>query len=305
MYRGRFAPSPTGPLHAGSVVAALASWLDARAHHGRWLIRIEDVDLPRCPPGMAELVLQQLAALGLVSDEAVMHQSQRLPAYAHALGQLDAQASVYACTCSRRRLELHWGSEHIGPRPYPGWCRLHPITPKPALPSPGGGDIQADGVAWRLRVPSQPIAWVDRRLGAQTQAVDLEVGDFVVRRSDGLWAYQLAVVCDDAAQGITHVVRGEDLADNTARQIVLQDALGLSTPAYWHGPLVWAEDGHKLSKQTGAQAIDTADAVQTLNAAARVLSLPEAASGASLGDALAAWVAAWRHRWVLPPLAKA
>ena len=298
MYRGRFAPSPTGPLHAGSVVAALASWLDARAHHGQWLIRIEDVDLPRCPPGMDALVLQQLAALGMVSDEPVMHQSQRFGTYAQALMQLHAHGQVYACTCSRRRLALHWGDAPAGPRPYPGWCRRQPVRPEPPLPS-GTAPAHAPppGVAWRLRVPEAAVHWQDRRLGAQAQAVDQAVGDFVVYRADGLWAYQLAVVCDDHAQGITHVVRGEDLADNTARQIVLQQALGLNTPVYWHGPLVWAADGQKLSKQTGAQAIELVHPVDTLNAAARMLSLPLAPPGTSLGDALALWVAAWTSRW--------
>ena len=211
---GRFAPSPTGPLHAGSLVAALASWLDARALHGRWLLRIEDVDAPRCLPGMDRVIVQQLAALGLLSDEPPLWQSTRSAAYQAALERLLAAGLAYPCGCTRRDIE---GALAAAGRPrtrfeaavYPGTCRtgLHGRAPRAirlrTCRQGAGGDIVID--------------WHDRRLGAQQQNVTRAVGDFVLKRADGLWAYQLAVVVDDAAQGVTHVVRGEDLADNTAR----------------------------------------------------------------------------------------
>jgi glutamyl-Q tRNA(Asp) synthetase len=249
-YRGRFAPSPTGPLHAGSLVAALASWLDARAQGGTWLVRIEDVDGPRCPAGTAELILGQLQRCGLVADEPPQWQSTRETRYAQALRHLVATGRAYPCGCTRKDIDdalaaqgtLH---QRHAERVYPGTCR-HGLGGRPAR-------------AWRQRSDDGeggPVAidWVDRRLGPQGQDVTHAVGDFVLRRADGLWAYQLAVVVDDADQGITHVVRGEDLADNTARQVLLQRALGLPTPAYLHTPLVLAADGHKLSKQNGAAA---------------------------------------------------
>jgi glutamyl-Q tRNA(Asp) synthetase len=281
-YRGRFAPSPTGPLHAGSLVAALASWLDARAHRGRWLVRIEDVDTPRCVPGADREILAQLAACGLVPDEPPVWQSARGALYQAALDRLMAAGQAFPCACSRKDIEQALAAQGR-PRvrgheaPYPGTCRsgLH------GRPARG----------WRLRVPDGVVAWTDRRLGPQAQDVRREVGDFVLKRADGLWAYQLAVVVDDADQGITHVVRGEDLADNTPRQLVLQRALGLQQPAYLHTPLVLGADGEKLSKQNGAQPLDLSDPLAALNAAARVLGLP-ARQGAP-AEALAAWVTAW------------
>ncbi len=210
-YRGRFAPSPTGLLHAGSLVAALASWLDARAHGGAWLVRIEDIDTPRCLPGAGEAMLGQLAACGLRPDEPPWWQSTRGAAYAAALRQLRAEGHAYDCGCTRKDIELYWLARGVpheaeAERVYPGTCRtgLHG-RPSRAV------RFRADGV----------VHWLDRRLGAQQQDVAAAVGDFVLHRADGLWAYQLAVVVDDAAQGITDVVRGEDLADNTARQILL------------------------------------------------------------------------------------
>jgi glutamyl-Q tRNA(Asp) synthetase len=291
-YAGRFAPSPTGPLHAGSLVAALASWLDVRAHaafdhRARWLIRIEDVDTPRCVPGVAEVILSQLAACSLVPDAAPVYQSQRGALYQAALDRLVADSLAYPCACSRKDIEDAYAALGLqrarhAELVYPGTCRegLHGKTAR----------------AWRLRVPegndtASSVRWEDRRLGAQQQDVSRDVGDFVLKRADGLWAYQLAVVVDDAAQGVTDVVRGEDLADNTARQIVLQRALGLPTPRYLHTPLVRAADGQKLSKQNGAQALDTRDALMALNAAAASLGLP-AATG-SVPDALAFWVRIW------------
>ena len=278
-YRGRFAPSPTGDLHAGSLVAALASWLDARAHRGVWLVRIEDVDTPRCVAGGAELILSQLAACGLLPDETPWLQSQRGAAYASALRQLRASGHAYPCGCTRKDIDAasHQPHRRFGERIYPGTCR-NGLRGKPER----AARLRADGV----------VHWHDRRLGAQQQDVAAEVGDFVLRRADGLWAYQLAVVVDDAAQGITHVVRGEDLADNTARQIVLQRALGVATPAYLHTPLVLAPDGHKLSKQNGALPLDLAEPVSALRAAAAVLELPDL-QAATPTEWLAQAVSAW------------
>ncbi|MCM3565173.1 tRNA glutamyl-Q(34) synthetase GluQRS [Hydrogenophaga intermedia] len=289
-YRGRFAPSPTGPLHAGSLVAALASWLDARAHQGVWLVRIEDVDGPRCVPGADRLILDQLTACGLVSDEPVQWQSMRGDAYEAALQRLVAQGDAYPCACSRQDIELALLAagtprERHQAAIYPGTCRPE-----------RGGLRGRPARAWRFRAPLRArVDWADRRLGPQTQDVARAVGDFIIKRADGLWAYQLAVVVDDAAQGITHVVRGEDLADNTARQILLQRALGLTTPAYLHTPLVLGPNGEKLSKQNGAQALALGDPVVALNAAARVLDLP--ASSGSVAEALAHWTARWGARW--------
>jgi glutamyl-Q tRNA(Asp) synthetase len=288
-YTGRFAPSPTGLLHAGSLVAALASWLDARAHGGQWLVRIEDVDTPRCVPGADLAILQQLADCGLVPDSPVLWQSQRHAAYQSALDSLVLEAWAYPCGCSRKDIET--AIEEAQARSvarhqaavYPGTCR-HGLNGKPAR-------------AWRLDVQAVQTAlglpalthWSDRRLGPQPQNVCAEVGDIVLRRADGLWAYQLAVVVDDAAQGITHVVRGQDLADNTARQIVLQHALGLPTPQYLHTPLVLGANGEKLSKQNGALALDLQHPIKALNAAAHALGLPELPEHTPINQALIHW----------------
>jgi glutamyl-Q tRNA(Asp) synthetase len=282
-YVGRFAPSPTGALHAGSLVAALASWLDARAHGGRWLVRIEDVDAPRCVPGAAQTILRQLADCGLNPDETPVLQSRRGALYQAALDRLLLEGRAYPCACSRRDIELalqtqgrpHRRKEELV---YPGTCR---------------DGLQGRAArAWRFRVPAGSVAWHDRRLGEQRQDVHAQVGDFVLKRADGLWAYQLAVVVDDAQQGITDVVRGEDLADNTARQILLQRALDSPTPRYLHTPVVLAHNGEKLSKQNGAQPLDTRDAMSALNAAARVLGLPSHEGPAP--QALASWQFQWR-----------
>ena len=310
-YRGRFAPSPTGPLHAGSLVAALASWLDARAHGGQWLVRIEDVDTPRCVPGADHTILQQLAVCGLHPDATPLWQSQRGALYQQALDQLVSAGLAYPCACSRKDIEQALaargdGKPRHGELVYPGTCR----------PERGGLHGQP-GRAWRLHTdsaifkqnwPLEPmdiartapelvanqsnvLHWVDRRLGPQSQDVAQAVGDFVLKRADGLWAYQLAVVVDDAAQGISHVVRGEDLADNTARQIGLQRALGLPTPHYLHSPLVLGANGEKLSKQNGAQALDTTHPLDTLNRAAHTLGLPPQTG--AIADALARWTLQW------------
>lgn len=258
-YVGRFAPSPTGPLHAGSMVAALASWLDARAHGGRWLVRLEDVDRPRCVAGAGEAILAQLDRCGLRPDGPVLWQHERDDAYQAALAALVQKRLAYPCTCTRRDIEAALealGVVHTrhGERVYPGTCRppsntdasVGEVVSAPALDR----DDAPRSSAWRLRLDPGVVHWVDRRLGTQSQDVAREVGDFVLRRADGIWAYQLAVVVDDAAQNVTHVVRGEDLCDNTARQIALQRDLALPTPVYLHTPLVRAADGEKLSSST-------------------------------------------------------
>ena len=309
IYKGRFAPSPTGPLHAGSLVAALASWLDARAHKGRWLVRIEDVDTPRCVPGADHIILQQLSACGLAPDEKPIYQSQRGAAYQQALDQLLTAGRAYPCACTRRDIAnslAGCGQERArhGELVYPGSCRSG-LQGRPAR-------------AWRLLTDeyqsNTPIAlielghdafkiesifddakvrWQDRRLGPQTQNVSRDVGDFVLKRADGLWAYQLAVVVDDAAQEITHVVRGEDLADNTARQLLLQRALGLATPRYMHTPLMRGVNGEKLSKQNGAQALDVSDPLAALTQAGLALGLC-----APLGTTTAAgWLEQALRQW--------
>jgi glutamyl-Q tRNA(Asp) synthetase len=282
-YRGRFAPSPTGPLHAGSLVAALASWLDARAYGGQWLVRIEDVDQPRCPEGMGELILRQLAVCGLVPDEVPLWQSRRSAEYLAARDRLLREGHAYACGCTRSEIEAVLASRgvitaHGQEWVYPGTCRqgLHGKPPR----------------ATRFRAVSGVTFWRDRRLGPQAQDVVVEVGDFVLHRADGLAAYQLAVVVDDAAQAITHVVRGEDLADNTPRQIQLQSALGLAMPRYLHTPLVMAADGHKLSKQNGAQPLDLDDPLKALQSAGKLLGLP-GLPAATPPDWLQQGVAAW------------
>ena len=271
-YVGRFAPSPTGLLHAGSLVAALASYLDARQRGGLWLVRIEDVDTPRCIQGADVALLEQLRLCGMVSDAPVMYQSQRNAAYEAALGQLIKRGLAYPCGCSRKDIEAAQAEQgrlkqrHTA-AVYPGTCR-NGLQGKAAR----AWRLDVQRVINTLQLPT-PLQWQDRRLGEQTQDVAQEVGDFVLRRADGLWAYQLAVVVDDAAQGVSDVVRGEDLADNTARQILLQRALGLPTPRYLHTPLVFGANGEKLSKQNGAQALDLSNPLQAVNQAARVLGL--------------------------------
>lgn len=241
-YRGRFAPSPTGPLHAGSLAAALASWLDARAHGGQWLVRIEDLDPPREVPGAARRILQTLARFGLASDEAPVFQSRRGDLYQAALRQLERADLVYGCACSRADVVAAQRTLGLSADIYPGTCRS------------GTGGRPARAV--RLRVPDAAIGFDDRAGGRFVQNLARDVGDFVIRRADRLWAYQLAVVVDDAEQRITDVVRGADLLQNTPRQIFLQRALGLPTPRYLHVPVVTNPRGEKLSKQTGAAALD-------------------------------------------------
>ncbi len=281
-YVGRFAPSPTGPLHLGSLVAALASWLDARAAGGRWLVRMEDLDRPRCDQASADTILRQLEAYGFVWDGAVLYQSRRDDAYAAALDVLKAQGAVFACTCTRSQLAQAPRNVE-GEIVYPGTCRLRPVP-------------HGEKYAWRLRVEDVSVHFEDRIHGALGQDLVREVGDFVIKRADGLFAYQLAVVVDDAFQAVTQVVRGADLLWNTPRQIHLQALLGLPTPAYAHVPLVTNAAGQKLSKQTLAPALPERGRRLVLAQALAALGHPPPADlvGAR-PDELLAWASAHWH----------
>jgi glutamyl-Q tRNA(Asp) synthetase len=284
-YRGRFAPSPTGPLHAGSLAAALASWLDARAAGGAWLVRIEDLDPPREVPGATGLIVAALAACGMESDEPVLHQSQRSEAYEAALRELESTDLVYGCDCSRRAIDAAIAARPGWPEGvYPGTCARRSIDPAAAR-------------AWRVRVPAATVSFNDRLAGRIGQDLARDVGDFVLRRADGLWAYQLAVVVDDGYQRVTDVVRGADLLDNTPRQIFLQQTLGLATPRYMHVPLVRNAGGEKLSKQTFAPAIDTRNALAELERSAAHLGLSRIGAS-SVAAFLAAATRAWRDRFL-------
>lgn len=248
-YRGRFAPSPSGPLHDGSLLAAMASYLDARAHDGQWLLRIEDIDTPRVVPGADQTIMSQLLTLGMHWDEEPVWQSRRLHLYQAAFDALARRGLVYGCACTRQ--ELPWG-------PYPGTCR-HGLPP--------GRNARA----WRVRVEDGIEAFEDRWQGPQRQNVAAEVGDFIVKRADGLWAYQMVVVVDDGEQQITDIVRGSDLLDSTARQRVLARHLGLTYPRVMHVPLLRDAVGRKLSKQNHAAALDVTRPIQTLNKAWKAL----------------------------------
>jgi glutamyl-Q tRNA(Asp) synthetase len=287
-YRGRFAPSPTGPLHFGSLVAALASYCDARAAGGEWLVRIEDVDEPRSRAGAESAILDTLTRYGFAWDGPVVRQSERSAEYERALARLCTIGSVYPCACTRRDLELApFGA--TGERVYPGTCR--------------------DGIAsdhrhraQRVRVDATPISFVDRLQGPQRQDLAHDIGDFVVRRADGLFAYQLAVVVDDALQGMTTIVRGADLLASTPRQIFLQQLLGMPTPEYLHVPVALNRAGEKLSKQTHAQSLPD-DPMPPLLAAWRFLDQRAPDVRLHSADTFLAWaVSAW-SRAQLPPVA--
>ena len=261
--RGRFAPSPTGPLHFGSLVAALASYCDARAKGGEWLLRIEDVDEPRSRAGAADAIVRALVRHGFRWDGEIVRQSKRTLSYGNALEALVAKGHAYRCACTRRELE-NGALSSTGERVYPGTCR-------------DGIDLSRSARAeraWRVRVGDSTIAFVDRLQGAQAQDLARDVGDFVVKRADGLFAYQLAVVVDDAAQAITDVVRGADLLSSTPRQIHLQQLLDLPSPTYLHIPIAVNAAGEKLSKQTRALALPD-DALSALLAAWRFLDQPQ------------------------------
>jgi glutamyl-Q tRNA(Asp) synthetase len=287
-YRGRFAPSPTGPLHFGSLVAAMASYLDARACGGQWLLRMEDVDEGRVVPGAADDILRTLETFGFRWDGELLVQSDRKDAYQEAIATLKQHGHAYDCGCTRR--EVAAAAQRHGPEGpiYPGTCR-HGLPPGKRPRSV------------RLKVPDRSIRFVDRIAGPIHHNLARELGDFVIHRADGYTAYQLAVVLDDAAQGINQVVRGADLLLSTPRQIYLQELLGLATPEYAHIPLVRGEDGHKLSKQDSAHPVRTADPLPALLSGLLFL-------GQSLPEGRPASVEAfWQHaipRWDIERVAR-
>lgn len=276
---GRFAPSPTGPLHVGSLVAAVASWLFARRDDGRWLVRVEDIDTPRVVPGSAEEILAALRRYGLEWDGEVVWQSRRIDRYEAALQRLREKRLVYDCACSRAELQRAASAPNGAEAVYPGFCRDGLPAGKTAR-------------AIRFRAPDEAIAFDDLLRGHIEECVSARTGDFVVRRADGLFAYQLAVVVDDAEQGVTQVVRGADLLDSTARQIALQRALDYPTPQYAHVPLVYGPDGTKLGKRDGAlplPQLDEARVRETLALALRHLGIErefEGTPGEMLENAL-------------------
>ena len=297
-YRGRFAPSPTGPLHAGSLVAALGSWLDARKNKGKWLLRIEDLDAPRCIPGADQEIMRQLQSCGLFWDEGPIWQSKRLERYKTALECLNRLQIVYPCTCTRQSIASALEAQGvITPRNqemvYPGSCRPHEI------PTYQPENTLLTEAALRLALPIDlTIEFEDLALGKQSQDLNREVGDFVLRRRDGMFTYQLAVVVDDAEQGINHIVRGADLLSNTARQIHLQGMLGYATPSYLHLPVVLDAHGEKLSKQTLASAIkteNTQEALKELRKAGKYLGLRDLPDGKATSTA--EWLLAATQTW--------
>ncbi|WP_019342100.1 tRNA glutamyl-Q(34) synthetase GluQRS [Stutzerimonas stutzeri] len=268
-YIGRFAPTPSGYLHFGSLIAALASYLDARAVGGRWLLRMEDLDPPREMPGAQTSILQALEAYGFQWDGQMVRQSERLDVYNEVIGRLRQDGHAYACTCSRKQLQAFAGL-------YPGFCRE------------AGRDTH--DAAIRLRVPDRTYSFSDRVQGHYSQDLAREVGDFVIRRRDGLIAYQLAVVLDDAWQGVTDIVRGADLLDSTPRQLYLQELLGLPQPRYLHVPLIIQPDGHKLGKRYRSPPLQPAEATPLLLRALRALGQP---TPSELSDALPGEVLTW------------
>lgn len=251
MVIGRFAPSPTGPLHFGSLVAAVASYCDAKSQGGQWLVRIEDVDTTRRVDGASQEIIHALQRYGFNWDGDIIYQSQRSDLYQQALDLLRQQNLAYPCTCSRKEIADSSTRKGIEGAIYPGTCRQFPI--KPGTPA-----------AWRLKTENEVISFEDAIQGHQQHHMATEIGDFVIKRADGLFSYQLAVVVDDALQGVTHVVRGADLLQSTTRQIYLQKSLGYATPAYAHIPLVLNEHGQKLSKQTLANALPQDNVKDTL-----------------------------------------
>ncbi len=287
-YVGRFAPSPTGPLHAGSLVAALASYLDAKTHRGRWLLRIEDIDEARTVPGAAEDIIATLAALGMQPDGEVVWQSSRKSLYEAAFDRLASW--IFACGCTRKEIaDSRVALAADGAAIYPGTCRAGLAAGRPAR-------------AWRLRVPdvgnpAGTICFDDRWQGEIREELARAVGDFVLRRADGFWAYQLAVVVDDAEQQVTDVARGADLLESTARQIYLQRLLQLPTPRYLHVPVVTNELGEKLSKQTGARALDLAHPVDELRRAADRLGLSVNTAASTVEAFWNAALPLWRARF--------
>ena len=311
-YLGRFAPSPTGPLHLGSLSSALASWLDAKAHQGTWIIRIEDIDATRCKPHWSQWILNQLSACGLQSDGPIVYQSNRTELYFQNLVQLMPTQRLYLCGCSR--LQILQAQARSTSKPplsnliYPGTCRSKAALERQHytnLPQePWGTSSQTQHAKeyfhfWkfskdqsvRITVPDVCYRWCDRRLGEQQQNPSHEVGDFVLKTRDNHFSYQWAVVIDDIAQGVSDVVRGEDLADNTPRQLMLYDLLKHTRPRYLHIPLVLTQEGKKLSKQTQAPALDPLQSSLDLNRAALHLGLTP--SNHAIPERLLHWVQEW------------
>ena len=265
MYIGRFAPSPTGLLHIGSLLTAVASYADARVHQGKWLVRIEDLDPPREMPGAAADILRTLEAFGFEWDGEVAYQSRRYGLYQDTLDRLKAAGLVYPCYCSRKDWQAA-ATQGADGFVYNGRCRVPQQRP----------DTQNKTPAWRIQVPNRVIGFSDGIVGHYAQNLAHDIGDFVLLRADGYWAYQLAVVADDADQGITHIVRGQDLLVSTPRQIYLQQCLGVPTPSYAHLPLLTNNQGQKWSKQTLAPALDLNQKEQLLRQVLTYLNLPEA-----------------------------
>jgi glutamyl-Q tRNA(Asp) synthetase len=282
-YVGRFAPSPTGPLHFGSLVAAVASYCDAKANNGKWLLRMEDLDTPREMVGAADDILRTLEAFGFEWDGAIIYQSQRSAIYAEAFNALQKQKLIYPCTCTRKEIADSTNTQGIDGLIYPKTC-----ANKHAL----GANIHA---ASRALVLDKNISFLDKIQGEITQNLAREVGDFIVKRADGLFAYQLAVVVDDALQNITHIVRGADLLDSTPRQIYLQQLLEFTTPTYAHVPVAVNAQGEKLSKQTLAKAITPKSAPTLLFEALQFLgqSPPDAIKNATLAEVWRWAIANW------------
>ncbi|MFT5560351.1 MAG: glutamyl-Q tRNA(Asp) synthetase [Candidatus Azotimanducaceae bacterium] len=276
-YVGRFAPSPSGPLHFGSLVAALASFLDARHHKGEWLIRIEDLDPPRELPDAPKEILHQLRCFGLHWDSEPLYQSTRLQAYEQTLENLSKQDLTYHCTCSRRSFGAI----------YPGTCR--------------GKHSQDTPHATRLQITADTICVDDIFQGRQQYQPETEIGDFIVKRKDGLIAYQLAVVVDDHYQHVTHVIRGHDLLDSTPRQLYIANLLGFNPAAYGHFPVVLGRDGHKLSKQAKAEAVPLTESTATLNRALLALGQP-VVSAPNAQKLLTSAIAQW-NRAAVPAIA--
>jgi len=280
-YRGRFAPSPTGPLHSGSLVAAVGSYLEAKSHQGAWLVRMEDLDPPREVAGAADLILKTLEAYGFEWDGPVLYQSRRSEFYESALAQLQQNGLLYPCGCTRKEIADSAVHGIEGPV-YPGICRHGMMV--------SGKTARA----WRVRVNASDIVIEDQVQGTLTQNLDRDIGDFVLKRADGYYAYQLAVVVDDATQGITHVVRGADLLDSTPRQVYLQRLLGLPTPVYAHLPIAVNAAGEKLSKQTLAAPLDIGNPAPALHQALRFLGQNVPAELAA-ADPCALWQWAREH----------
>ncbi|MGE5623981.1 MAG: tRNA glutamyl-Q(34) synthetase GluQRS [Bacillota bacterium] len=285
-YTGRFAPSPTGPLHLGSLAAAMGSYLEACRHGGRWLLRMEDLDPPREMPGAADGILRTLEKLGFQWDGEVVYQSRRREAYAAAVDRLVSQGDVFPCACTRSEIADSGLAGLEGPV-YPGTCRK-------------GHPSGKEGRSLRLKVPDRVIVFEDGLQGDIRQNLARDVGDFIVRRTDGCHAYQLAVVVDDGWQGVTHVVRGADLLLSTPRQLHLQACLGLPHPSYMHLPVAVNKAGEKLSKQTGALAVDGLDPAEALWRTLRFLGqLPPLELRQASMEALWEWATA---HWRIEPL---